>query len=267
MKKKLAALLCAMALTVPALCVSEMSDTVYTCDACKYAGSFLMVVTGTETREGFPGEWITVQCPQCGEPYTSYWRTTGDAVAPAGTEPQENPAPAPAAPEAPAVPPQEPSADTPASPAEPEAPAAPPQESSPDTPAGGSEPAPAEPAVVLLPENQQPSGPQAAETMPPVPAGNPDPAPANAPSGQEPPRQEAPENSGTVLTAGNPSGDPAAGARRNILKYPYFSAAYPSRRLNLEGDPDALAPIPGLAVYPEPAAEGSSILRHMLDGN
>ena len=54
---------------------------------------------------------------------------------------------------------------------------------------------------------------------------------------------------------------------RNLLKDPYFSAAYPSRRLNLEGDPDALAPIPGLAVYPEPAAEGSSILRHMLDGN
>ena len=336
MKKKIAALLCAMALAVPALCISEMSDTGYTCDACKYAGSFLMVVTGTETIEGIPGEWITVQCPQCGALYTSYWRPTGEAEVPSEPKPQENPAPAapaepavpvhepsqdtpenPAEPEVPAVPPQEPSPDTPVSPAEPEtpavppqevspdpdpaepeAPAAPPQEVSPDTDVSPAEPeAPValpqesatdtsgsgnggqqpEPAVVLPAENQQPSGPQEAESFPPVPADNPDPAPANPPSvnessadepsGQEQPRQEAPTNSGTGKPAGNASGDSFACARRNIRKYPYFSAVYPSRRLAMECDPEALAPIPGMRVYPEPAAEGSSILQHMLDGN
>ena len=54
--------------------------------------------------------------------------------------------------------------------------------------------------------------------------------------------------------------------RRNLRKYPYFSQAWPSRRLDMAGDPDILAPIPGIRVYPEPPAEGSSILQHMLDG-
>ena len=279
MKKKLAALLCIMALVIPALCVSEMSDTVYTCDACKYAGGFLMVSTGTETRDGIPGEWISVQCPQCGAHFMTYWRPTGEAVVPAEPKPQEEPAPAvpaapeapaepetpaaPAEPEAPAVPAQEPSPDAPVSPAEPEAPAAPPQEPSTDTSGSGNGGQQPEPAVVVPPENQQPSGPQAAETLPPVPAGNP--APADVPSGQV--QQEEAGDYGTGTPGGTPSGKPSADIRRNVQKYPYFSAANPSRRLNLEGDPEALAPIPGMQVYPEPAAEGSSILRRMLEGN
>ena len=218
MKKKLAALLCILALVIPALCASEMTDTGYTCDACKYAGSFCMVVTGTETRDGIPGEWISVQCPQCGAHYTSYWRATGGAEVPAEPEP----------------------------PAE-------------------------EPAYIPPAVKTDPPAPQPAETMPPVaPKPKSNPAPGKEPSGQQPPQElqaSPPEEIRTAPPAVKPSGNPSGGTRRNIRKYPYFSAAYPSRRLKGEGDQDALAPVPGIPVYPEPAAEGSSILRHMLDGN
>ena len=112
--------------------------------------------------------------------------------------------------------------------------------------------------MILPAENREPSAPQASETMPPVPAGNPGTAPADAPSGQAP--QEPSEGNGPQ------AGNPAARIRRNVRKYPYFSEAYPSRRLNMEGDPEALAPVPGERIWPEPAAEGSSILRHMLNG-
>ena len=49
---------------------------------------------------------------------------------------------------------------------------------------------------------------------------------------------------------------------RNLELYPAFSAAYPARRLNLEGDPAALAPIPGVRIWPE--ADTSSPLQQML---
>jgi hypothetical protein len=50
---------------------------------------------------------------------------------------------------------------------------------------------------------------------------------------------------------------------RNYAKYPLFSVYYPSRRLNMEGDPDALANIPGEKIYP---ISGSSLLTEMLNG-
>ena len=95
--------------------------------------------------------------------------------------------------------------------------------------------------------------------MPPVPA---DPPPSaaegeTAESGRTP--EPDPVNSGTEDSSGFRNRQ----QRRNLQKYPYFSAFYPSRRLNLEGDPGALAPIPGIRIYPP---EGSSILQHMLDG-
>ena len=61
-------------------------------------------------------------------------------------------------------------------------------------------------------------------------------------------------------TAGKPD-------HRNLEKYPYFSKTYPSRRLNMPGDPNAVAPIPGERIYPEEPQEGSAILHHMLTGD
>ena len=269
MKKKLIVFACLLAFTIPLLCFSEMSDTGYTCDACKYAGSFRMDVTGTETRDGIYGEWIAVVCPECGETYMTYWRAAAGGAGPdSAEEPAAEPPsdPAPASPEAPAVPetPAEPGPAAPEdpAPAEPEAPAAPP--SSPDTPGSGNGGQPAEPPVAVPAQTAAPSGPQPAETPVPVPQGNPDPAPAGAPSGQAP--QEMTPEGGQDASAGNPGGSLPGRIRRNLRKYPYFSQAWPSRRLDMAGDPDILAPIPGIRVYPEPPAEGSSILQHMLDG-
>ena len=50
---------------------------------------------------------------------------------------------------------------------------------------------------------------------------------------------------------------------RNYAKYPLFSAYYPSRRLNMECDPDAWANIPGEKIYP---ISGTSLLAEMLNG-
>ena len=50
---------------------------------------------------------------------------------------------------------------------------------------------------------------------------------------------------------------------RNYDKYPLFSVYYPSRRLNMEGDPDAWANIPGEKIYP---ISGTSLLAEMLNG-
>lgn len=59
------------------------------------------------------------------------------------------------------------------------------------------------------------------------------------------------------------SGGTSAGRdRRDLEKYPRFSAVYPYRRLNLEGDPEAFAPLCGEQAWPE--AESASPLLRML---
>ena len=272
MKKKLIVFACLLAFAIPLLCFSEMSDIGYTCDECKYAGSFRMDVTGTETRDGIYGEWIAVVCPECGETYMTYWRAAeGGAGADSAEEPAaESPAdPAPAAPEEPAVPetPAEPEPAAPAdpAPAEPEAPVAPLQPSVPDSPGSENGGQQNDPPVVVPAESAGPSGQQPSETPVPVPKGNPD-VELAAPSREEP-RETAPEGGEDVLSTWNPDWGLPALRRRNTIKYPYFSGTYPSRRLDMKGESDALAPIPGVRIYPESMAEGSSILQHMLDGN
>ena len=248
MRRKLAALLCALILCVPGLCASEMTDVSYPCDAegCGYEGPFAVAVTGTETRGGAPGEWFAVQCPRCGTVLLTSWRQTGPAEPP------------PAAPEQPADPPRE---DPP--PAAPEQPVtAPPREEPP--PAAPEQPVTAPPAAPL-PETQPPEVRPPEATPPPVPGENPlpeapvQPAPGGSAGSGRTPEQDA----GTALPEDGASGSRQQAPRRNLVKYPYFSSFYPSRRLNLEGDPEALAPVPGIRIYP---AEGTSILQHMLDG-
>ena len=50
---------------------------------------------------------------------------------------------------------------------------------------------------------------------------------------------------------------------RDLQKYPLFSLAYPSRRLNMPGDPEAWAGIPGEKIYP---VSGTSLLIEMING-
>ena len=50
---------------------------------------------------------------------------------------------------------------------------------------------------------------------------------------------------------------------RDLQKYPLFSLVYPSRRLNMPGDPEAWAGIPGEKIYP---VSGTSLLIEMING-
>ena len=283
MKKRIFALLCALGLLLPALC------SAYTCDSCDYEGPFTEVVTGEEVRDGAPGQWYATVCPNCGTPSAAIppsWRQTGPAVAdPPPQTVQTNPEP----PKSDPAPQQEENSGQPVtvqpeaeaqSPgtgkAAPEEPALPPAQS--EVPAGSGGTENAVQTVPEQPSSQQDtaqvppvSGPEpadaqpqpAAEPLPPVPEGNsapeqPAPQPGNAPAAET-----AADNPDPASRAGNTY----LPKTRDLKKYPIFSASRPSRRLNLEGDPDAWAPIPGEKIYPPVPEEGSSILRHMLDGD
>ena len=290
MKKLLSALLCLLVLSVPVSGVTETTEASYSCDACGYEGPFSIIVTGTETRDGAPGECYSIQCPECGAPAGASWRQTGPAEAPpppkqdsgdnvtAETHNDPDPQPeSPAQPETPQQPeaPQQPETpqqpEAPAQPETPQQPEAPQQPETPAQPAAPEEPAdvPQEPAAEdsgnggnapAVPQQENASPPSGGGELPPVPE-----APSSG-SGDEgrPGGEPAPQDAVNDTPPAEPPANPGRPAKRNIRKYPYFSAVHPSRRLNLEGDPDALAPVPGARIYP---AEGSSILRHMLDGD
>ena len=291
MKKRFFALLCAMALLLPALCAA------YTCDSCDYEGPFTEVVTGEEVRDGAPGVWYVMVCPSCGAPSPAIppsWRQTGPAVADPPPQtvqtnpdpPKTDPEPAPQQENNPpaqggndgqpvTVQPEEEAKSPETGGTAPEEPVKLPS-AEPEVPAGSTEN-----AVQTVPE--QPSSQQDTAQVPPV--SGPEPADAQpqpaaeplppVPEGHSAPEQPAPQpgNAPAAETAAdNP--DPASRAgntylpkTRDLKKYPIFSASRPSRRLNLEGDPDAWAPIPGEKIYPPVPEEGSSILRHMLDGD
>jgi hypothetical protein len=85
----------------------------------------------------------------------------------------------------------------------------------------------------------------------------PSPEPGSEAQTEAPVRTELPEDIRTAV--------PAWPVRRNIVKYPYFSEAYPARRLDLPGDPEAQAPIPGEKIWP---LEGvPSLLQQILRGD
>ena len=296
MKKRIFALLCALALLLPALCMA------YVCDSCDYDGPFTEVVTGEEVRDGAPGVWYETVCPNCGAPSPAIppsWRQTGPAVAdpPPQTvqtnpelpktdpEPEVKTDPAPqqeansgqpvtvqpeaqspgtgnAAPEEPALPPAQPEVPAGSGGTEnavqpaPERPAAQ-QDTAQVPPVSGPEPADSQPQ----PADSQPQ--PAAEPLPPVPEGNSAPEQSAPQPGNAPEPETAPDEPAAAPPAGNTD----RLQHRDFDKYPIFSVSRPSRRLNLEGDPDAWAPIPGEKIYPPVPEEGSSILRHMLDGD
>ena len=231
MRKKLFALLCALMLGILPLCISGLSEEEgYTCDSCGYHGGADLAVVATEVRGTEVWEQVELRCRGCGALLSSSWRPTGETVS---TEPGSSGSGDAAGPEPPSG----------------------------DSSGNGAE----EPAVIpAQPPAQQPAQQTVTQTQPPVaPDSQPAPA-AEAPAGQpaaEPvPQEAAEEPAPRQETSGKP-------VRRNLRKYPYFSVAFPSRRLDLEGDPDAWAPVPGIKVYPAEPEEGSSILQRMLKGN
>ena len=72
----------------------------------------------------------------------------------------------------------------------------------------------------------------------------------------------------TSKTTGKKTGDTGKQKKkkketRDLQKYPLFSLVYPSRRLNMPGDPEAWAGIPGEKIYP---VSGTSLLIEMING-
>ena len=282
MKRKVFALLCVLSLCVPLFSSSETTEIAYSCDHCDTQDICELVVTGEgENGDGW-GQYYDVICLHCGETVFSSWRLTGPAperpvsppdpveynpppedsdtsdtgsqdtgnssiVDPVQTQPQTQ------------TKPQE------LKPAEPEKAVTVPSSSGNTGSSGGSG---ASGAAVQVVANNSAAGSSKTEPLPPVVVGgvSAEPVPSGGgeeekkgdgtPSGEETP--EAPGNTGNDTGIANPPGSRS----RNCIKYPYFSLAYPSRRLNMPGDPEAWANIPGEKIYP---LSGSSLLSDMLN--
>ena len=291
MKRLFFAFLCVLLLCVPILCMSETTEIAYACDTCGNQDICSVIVTGEGEMGGAWGEYYDVVC-QCGACLFSSWRQTGPAPA---AEP-EPPVVPPAEPEYHRPvnndPPAEPeyiqpvkndtptntgSGDPPAvvvqpqsqtqsqsqSGVKPEEPVTLPSSSGGNSgSSGGGTPAV---TVVNAPAQQAQS-----EALPPVVLGGDAPiqsaqAGGESAVGGQKASSENSEPEKTVSAAGGNGGIyiPQKPKIRNYQKYPVFSIAYPSRRLNMEGDPDAWAHIPGEKIYP---VSGASLLTEMLNG-
>ena len=295
MKKKLFALLLVIpALLVSALCFSE--ETSYTCDSCDYYGICDQITVGTRIVGDKLQEHYVIKCPKCDNVITDKgWHEpvtapSGDSSGNGGTGTQGGQS----------------SGDGGDNGSGSQGGAAQTGDSSGGSgtntqggqPSGnggdngsGSQGNPPqtgnssgeggeEPAVILPPEGGS-SGNEGEGSDPPVLPPQPaeetktDPLPPVAPDRPAAPAQAAPAPEPQPAAAPAPQepvndpppAPPSGPVRRNLRKYPAFSSAYPSRRLNMPGDPEAWAPIPGEKIYPADPEEGSSILQRMLHGN
>ena len=263
MKRIIPALLCVLVLSLPAPGVPDAM--MYECDNCGTYGPAVENASEPGFREdGRYGQWIVYTCSGCGEPLAQIERAWRELDPPATAAPDPTaapvltptPAPVPTAVPAltptpvpawtapPAVTPEQPVTVPPAGPGQDE------------TPSGTPEPAIILPDGLPTPDGQT----DVPVTMPPV-------LPPSSETAAEDPGTGSPQNgSPAVLPSWNDSGSVFFGTdRRNTVRYPYFSAAYPSRRLNLPGDPEARAPVPGERIWP---AEGvPSILQQILNGD
>ena len=236
MKKRMIALLLALALALPGLCGSDAPA--FWCEDCEAKNPAEERLLGTEVVDGVRGQWIEYCCPLCHKPFPNVargWKVleilpTATPVPTAAPTAAPTPAPTPAPTAAPT--------DAPAVTPEP-----------PLTPPPFTDPPAVPPAPAVTPA---PAAPAAAPTMPPT---VPDPTPAPAVTAAPVPRNPA-NDPPVTLPPGYPGAD-----RRNLVKYPVFSSAFPSRRLNLPGDPAAQAPVPGEKIWPP-----SGLLRRMIDG-
>lgn len=281
MKKKLFALLLVVSmLLVSALCFSETSS--YTCDNCDYYGPCDQITVGTKIEGEELLEHYVIKCQKCGYVITDKgWHPVGPAPSgdssggdgtgsqggqqtgdggDNGSGSQGNP-------------PQTGGDSSGNSGSGTQG-----GQSSGDDSSGGS--------GTNTQENPSQTGGDSSgnegegsdpPVLPPQPAEEPktDPLPPVAPDRPAAPAQAAPAPEPQPAAAPAPQepvndpppAPPSGPARRNLRKYPAFSSMYPSRRLNMPGDPEAWAPIPGEKIYPADPEEGSSILQRMLHGN
>ena len=277
MKRRIFALLCVIALCVPAVCGAGQ----YWCETCE---SMTDAVEGKiekcveDGRQIEKGEMV---CSVCGNQYipSVEWRRD---LGPAPTE-------APTATTAPTAPPTNPPTNPPTDPPEENPVTVPSENPTESLPPQGGETTPevpvtyppesnptdsVPPAVVTTPgENTTPSvAPETPMAPPSQPAEVTNPSAATDPPViifTDPPVETevpAPETMMPVIDENTPvpvtnppeqittnppaTNVPAAGEYngRNYRKYPLFSRAFPSRRLNLEGDPDAFAEVPGVCI-------------------
>ena len=273
MKKKCLALVCAILLAWPALSLPE--EETWQCDSCDANGP-ATVVTGEEGWSGDNyGREMFYYCGSCGVLLSSSWQGLDPPVPEPQPEPQPQPQPEPQPqpqpePESPSQPEPQPEpavqVETPVQPEPQPEPAAQPEPEPavvlPEVPSGGSSGSPpadsGNGAPVQLPSGGDVpvSSGKTQEEMPPVIPQSQDSAPQAAPPAAE--VSEAAEEEPEAWDAMNdpPVTQPPAGVQdtrrnsRNLQKYPVFSVFWPSRRLNMEGDPEAKAPIPGEKIWP-----------------
>lgn len=281
MKRKCFTILCVLSLCVSLAAVSDTTETTYMCDNCNVQDICDKIETRLETEGEALIQYYNVCCRHCGEVIFEGSYLVSAVSPPADSEPPADPPADPVY-----IPPED--NDPPADTATGETPAVVVQSQPQPQQQTQSQPAAQPEQPVTIPASTGGSsgssgGGTPAVTVVDVPAQQAQPASLSpvvvgvdtqarsvpsegedASGGQGAPSENPdPE---TDATAAAPNGGvfiPPRPQPRNYAKYPLFSVYYPSRRLNMEGDPDAWANIPGEKIYP---ISGSSLLTEMLNG-
>lgn len=281
MKRKCFTILCVLSLCVSLAAVSDTTEITYMCDNCNVQDICDKIETRLETEGEALIQYYNVCCRHCGEVIFEGSYLVSAVSPPADSEPPVDPPADPVY-----IPPED--NDPPADTATGETPAVVVQSQPQSQQQTQSQPAAQPEQPVTIPASTGGSsgssgGGTPAVTVVDVPAQQAQPASLSpvvvgvdtqarsvpsegedASGGQGAPSENPdPE---TDATAAAPNEGVFIAPRpqtRNYAKYPLFSVYYPSRRLNMEGDPDAWANIPGEKIYP---ISGSSLLTEMLNG-
>lgn len=281
MKRKCFTILCVLSLCVSLAAVSDTTETTYMCDNCNVQDICDKIETRLETEGEALIQYYNVCCRHCGEVIFEGSYLVSAVSPPADSEPPVDPPADPVY-----IPPED--NDPPADTATGETPAVVVQSQPQPQQQTQSQPAAQPEQPVTIPASTGGSsgssgGGTPAVTVVDVPAQQVQPASLSpvvvgvdtqarsvpsegedASGGQGAPSENPdPETDATAAAPNEGVFIPPRPKTRNYAKYPLFSVYYPSRRLNMEGDPDAWANIPGEKIYP---ISGSSLLTEMLNG-
>jgi hypothetical protein len=281
MKRKCFTILCVLSLCVSLAAVSDTTEITYMCDNCNVQDICDKIETRLETEGEALIQYYNVCCRHCGEVIFEGSYLVSAVSPPADSEPQADPPADPVY-----IPPED--NDPPADTATGETPAVVVQSQPQSQPQTQPQPAVQPEQPVTIPASTGGSsgssgGGTPAVTVVDVPAQQAQPASLSpvvvgvdtqarsvpsegedASGGQGAPSENPdPETDATAAAPNEGVFIPPRPQTRNYAKYPLFSVYYPSRRLNMEGDPDAWANIPGEKIYP---ISGSSLLTEMLNG-
>ena len=278
MKKRLFALLTAAFLLTPVLAGAFWCDT---CDE-EIPGVYSQRVKETGEKDGLKYTVIEYYCPKCNTVYGTDMQSENQVNSPDSpstdnqstdpTDPSSDQTSPSSNSTTPSDQSNDPPADNPPPVVSPEQPNT--VTTSPEAVTSITNPPPVTPPVVgsetalptdipnitLPPAAADPTPPPAAEiTLPPtIPTDTPVPVPDDLPTVTAAPATPKPAgSSGSSGSTGTPG--------RDYRKHPVFSAAFPSRRLNLPGDPEARAPRAGTKIWPIEENEAQSLLEKMLN--